>query len=75
MLRSRKMYIHPDGLQQFDKNDLFYCNKYVADWLVYTEQIPLLSQAGNKYYFMRTLQLEESLNHIPCFVKILAILP
>jgi hypothetical protein len=48
----------------------YKCHKAVAEYLMNTCNIPLLSREGIDYYFMKTSELEESLKTIPLWIHI-----
>ena len=48
----------------------YKCHKVVAEYLINTCNIPLLSKDGAIYYFMNTSELEDALKTIPLWINI-----
>lgn len=60
------MYIvNPDKIK-----NKYKCQKVVAEYLMNTCNIPLLSKDGVNYYFMNTPELDEALKKIPLWIHI-----
>jgi hypothetical protein len=49
----------------------YKCNEKLAKYLIYDCNIPLLAIDKDKYLFSRTKQLDNVLNNLPLWIKIL----
>jgi len=50
----------------------YKCKKPVMRYLVYTCNLPILGLDGDSYYFAKTEKLENALEKMPRYLKILA---
>jgi len=48
----------------------YKCNKLIANYLVYELGFPVLGIEGKKYYFTDNSLLQESLQNLPLWLKI-----
>ena len=48
----------------------YKCNKLVANYLIYELGFPVLGIEGKKYYFTDNSLLQESLQNLPLWLKI-----
>jgi hypothetical protein len=51
--------------------DAFKCNKKLADYLIYTGHLPLLSISEKNYYFAKTYSWAKAMTSLPKHMKIL----
>ncbi len=56
------------NIERYSQEELFKCNKVIADWLV-LHKIPILSIAGKIYYFHESVELEIALSKLPFYLK------
>jgi len=59
------MFVNPDFIKRKYK-----CNKLIANYLVYELGFPVLGIEGKKYYFTDNSLLQESLQNLPLWLKI-----
>lgn len=52
-------------------NNAYCCNKKLADKLITVHKIPLLSQKDNQYYFAKTEALNNILDNMGLFEKLI----
>ena len=48
----------------------FRCNQRVANHLIYTCGLPVLSIAKKKYYFATTQELRDAIDNLPLLLKL-----
>ena len=53
------------------KNRTFSCGGVIANWLIYTANIPLLSRNGREFIFAKTDALSKVLNDMPFWMKVM----
>lgn len=60
------MFVNPDIIKR-----KYRCNKLVADYLIYELHMPLLGIDGKDYYFSDNPLLQEVLQKMPFWLKIM----
>ena len=49
----------------------YMCNKIIANYLIYELGLPVLGIEGKKYYFVDNPLLQESLQNLPLWLKVI----
>jgi hypothetical protein len=49
---------------------VYWCNGLVSEWLIYEKHFPLLTKKGNSYGFSKTKILEDTIEKLPFWLKV-----
>lgn len=59
--------------QVIPKEDKFYCNGVLANWLIYEKHFPIFAKENRRFVFIKTKELEEVLRTAPYWIKVACI--
>jgi hypothetical protein len=63
------MYILNSEVLSEDK--IYWCNGIIANFLIYSKHIPLLTKKGRMFGFVQTKLLEDAIGELPFYMKVM----